>query len=215
MGALELKVWGLSGLELALTHPPHVSGMLVDILDPRESKRSSRGRIPLPDEPNTFRGILKWKKRDDSILAPTIYSKTEGVMRRITTVEMAQVMDFPVCHTERMKETDVRLLIDGDVPGKFIQAAIYFVARWNLMITTPSRVKRSREVSEVQVISKRPRMQDEMKKEEGLVEDEEEEVEIEVLDFVITMRYWSMKLHLRKQHGQMMQAFKSIGGTTE
>ena len=51
------------------------------------------------------------------------------------------------------------------------------------MITTPSRVKRSREASEVQVISKRPRIQDEMKKEEGLVEDEEEEAEIEVLDF--------------------------------
>ena len=51
------------------------------------------------------------------------------------------------------------------------------------MIPTPSRVKRSREALEVQVISKQPRIQDEMKKEEGGVEDEEEEAEIEVLDF--------------------------------
>ena len=75
-------------------------------------------------------------------------------MRKTTTVEMAQVMDFLVCRTEKMKETDVRLLIDGNVPGTVIQAAIYFLARWNLMITTPSRMKRSREASEVQVISK-------------------------------------------------------------
>ena len=103
--------------------------MLVDVLDPRGRGCPQHGRITLPDEPNTFSGILEWKKRDDSILAPTIYSKTEGVMRRITTVEMAQVMDFPVCHTEQMKETELRLLIDGDIPGKVIQAAIYFSAQ--------------------------------------------------------------------------------------
>ena len=54
------------------------------------------------------------------------YSTTEGVRRKIATVKMAQVMDFPVCCTEQMKETDLRLLIEGDVPGKVIQAAVYF-----------------------------------------------------------------------------------------
>ena len=99
-GRFKVEVWGLSGLELVLTHPPNVSGMLVDVLDPRERGCPKHSRIPLPDEPNTFHGILEWRKRDDSILAPTIYSKTEGVMRRITTVEMAQVIDIPVCRTE-------------------------------------------------------------------------------------------------------------------
>ena len=125
-----------------MTPPPHVSGMLVDVLDPR-LHGSPIDRIPVVGEPNTFRGILDWKKREGSILAPTVFSKTGGVRRNLTTNEMAQVMDFPVCRTERMKETDLRLLIDGDVPGKVIQGAIYFLAQWNTGIETPTRVKRS------------------------------------------------------------------------
>ena len=88
-------------------------------------------------------------------MAPTIYSTTEGVKRKITTVEMAQVMDFPVCRTERMKETDLRLLIDGNVPGKVIQGAIYFLVQWKSGIETPMLVKRSLEDLEEQPTSKR------------------------------------------------------------
>ena len=168
-----------------LTPPPHVSEMLVDVLDPR-LVGTSLGQIPALNEPNTFRGILDWKKRDDCILAPTIYSTSEGVRRRITAVEMAQVMDFPVCRTERMKETDLRLLIDGDVPGKVIQGAIYFLVQWKSGIETPMLVKRSLEDSEEQLTSKRAKASDrppplgvlmfneegKEKRGEGLVEEE-------------------------------------------
>ena len=127
-----------------MTPPPHVLGMLVDVLDPRVPGASTN-LTPVVGEPNTFQGILDWRKREGSILAPTVFSKTGGVRRNLTTNEMAQVMDFPVCRTERMKETDLSLLIDGDVPGKVIQGAIYFLAQWNSGIETPLRVKRSLE----------------------------------------------------------------------
>ena len=134
-----MEVHSFLGLKLLMTPLLHVSGMLVDVLDPQLPGCPKQHRIPVPDELNTFRGILDWKKKDDPILAPTIYSKTEGVKRKITTVEMAQVMDFSVCLTERMKGTNVRLLIEGDVQGKVIQGAIHFLARWNLRIKTLRR----------------------------------------------------------------------------
>lgn len=74
----------------------------------------------LPGKANTFRKILDWKKKDNPILAPTIYSTTEGVMHKTTTVEIAQVIEFSVCPTEQMEETNLHLLIDKDVPGKVI-----------------------------------------------------------------------------------------------
>ena len=79
--------------------------MLVDVLDPKVQSSSRKQRTPLPGIPKTFHGILDWKKKDDTILASTIYSPTEGIIRKFTTVEMAHVIDFPVCPTEGMKET--------------------------------------------------------------------------------------------------------------
>ena len=65
-----------------------MSGILIDVLDPR-LVGAAHGQIPALEGSNKFRGIFDWNKKDDSILAPTIYSKTEGVKRKITTVEMA------------------------------------------------------------------------------------------------------------------------------
>ena len=42
--------------------PPHVSEMLVNVVDPQVHGRPQR-RIPVPDKPNTFRVILDWKKK--------------------------------------------------------------------------------------------------------------------------------------------------------
>ena len=159
-----------------MSPPPHVSGMLIDVLDP-QIYGCPHGQIPAEGEPNTFRGLLDWKKRNDSILAPTIYSATAGVQRKITTLEMAQVMDFPVCRTEQMKETDLRLLIDGDVPGKVIQGAIYFLAQWKTGIETPLPVKRSLDDSEDQPTSKRAKADDGPPLLEGKMVDEEGEEE--------------------------------------
>ena len=79
-GRFKVEFHGLSGLKLVMTSPPHVSGMLVDVLDPLEIGCPQHGRIPLPEKLNTFCGLLDWRKRNDHILAPTIYSKTEGVI---------------------------------------------------------------------------------------------------------------------------------------
>ena len=82
-----------------MTPPPHVSGILVDVLDPCVHSVSTN-LSPVVGEPNTVRGILDWRKQDDSILTPTIFSVTGGVKQKFTTNKMAQVMDFPVCRTE-------------------------------------------------------------------------------------------------------------------
>ena len=109
---------------------------------------------------------------------------------------MAQVMDFPVCRTKRMKEIDLCLLIDGDVPGKVIQGAIYFLVQWKSRIETSLSVKRSIEDSEEQPTSKQARASDgppplgvlmfnkegEEKRREGLVE-EERVSDVRVLKF--------------------------------
>ena len=153
-GRFDVEVRSSLGRKVVMTPPPHVSGMLVDVLDPY-LVGVAHGQIPAVVNPNTFWGILDWKKRDDCSLAPTIFRTTAGVRRRIATVEMAQVMDFPVCRTERMKETDLSLLIDGDVPGRVIQGAIHFLARWKLRIETPPLVKRYIEDSEEQPTSQR------------------------------------------------------------
>ena len=134
-----------------MTPSQHVAGMLVNVLEPKDKGRSSK-LTPLPGEPNTFLAILDWEKKYDIVLAPTIYSLTGGVMHKITTVGMAQVMDFPVCCTEQLDETDVRLLIDDNSLGKDIQAAIFFFSRWNLTIKALTLVKRSMEDSEGQPI---------------------------------------------------------------
>ena len=110
-GRFNVEVCSFMGWKVVQTPPPHVSEILVDVLYPWIEGCAHR-QIPAIDEHNTFWGILDWNKKDDSILAPTIYRTTEGFRQEITTVEMAQVMDFPFFCTDQMKETDLRMYMD-------------------------------------------------------------------------------------------------------
>ena len=50
-------------MKLLMTSLPHVSGMLVNVLDPQLTGCPKQHRILVPDKPNNFRGILDWKKK--------------------------------------------------------------------------------------------------------------------------------------------------------
>ena len=137
----EIEVRSVLEADIPLLESQHVSGLLGDALDPTV-KSFLKLRTLLPEEINTFRGILDWQEKDNLILAPTIYHKTQVVMRKITPTKMALVTDFPVCRTKRMIEAELRRLIDHGIPGKVIQSAIYFLTSWNTAIEVLSYVKK-------------------------------------------------------------------------
>ena len=149
----------------ALT-PPRVSGVLSEALDSSISGKQTQK--PVEGQANTSKGILEWSERTRPIVADFHKTPNHGVKRRISIRELARVMDFPVSRTKQMTEHELKLLTTNDIPGKVVQAAIFFLSQWKSS-EDQGRVDK-RELVEVDDVSP-PKRQ---KKNEEVINDSED-----------------------------------------
>ena len=107
-------------------------GYLLDALDPTTQGYFNSPRLPLPKEgqPGTFRGLLEWKRRDEEIIAPTVYHDG-ALMRQMSVREKGNALDIPVDRAEEMTESNLELLTQTVTPGKIYYAGIYFLASYD------------------------------------------------------------------------------------
>ena len=69
---------------------------------------------------------MTWNERkDDVVVADSVFNKKGSVKRKITLKEWGRVLDFPECKTQRMTESELRLLKDVEIPGKIFYSALY------------------------------------------------------------------------------------------
>ena len=88
--------------------PPTVTGKLGDAL----GKLVTEGKQifcahPSEGEPNTWKGLLRWNKRHDFVVADSVFNKKGSVKRNITLKEWGRVLDFPECKTQQMTESEL------------------------------------------------------------------------------------------------------------
>ena len=73
---------------------------------------------------NTALGLLQWKRRFDRVCVPTVYSKDKWALRRLSDVELADVLDLPGTMRKRMNIGQLAKLSKLNVPGKVMAAVI-------------------------------------------------------------------------------------------
>lgn len=73
-GHFQVEVCGVSGVTLSTSYPPHISRMMDSVLDPKIVSRGEQTTL-LPGEQNSFLRILDQYKKEEDIVAPTIYYK--------------------------------------------------------------------------------------------------------------------------------------------
>ena len=81
--------------------PPTVTGRLGDALS-KVVTEGNQKHCPHPreDEANSWRGLLTWNERkDDVVVADSVFNKKGSVKRKITLKEWGRVLDFPECKT--------------------------------------------------------------------------------------------------------------------
>ena len=111
--------------------PPTVTGKLGDALG-KAVTEGNQVHCPHPreDEPNSWRGLLTWnKRRDDVVVADSVFNKKGSVKRKITLKEWGRVLDFPECKTQQMSESGLQLLKQVEIPGKIFYSALYRLSK--------------------------------------------------------------------------------------
>lgn len=89
-----------------------------------------------------------------------------------------------------MNETQLRLLIENNIPGKVIQVAIFFLLSWNLTIEATKAVKSVIKEFEDQSSAKRAKVKKAESNGLSLVKElEEDKDEVKILDFDNDVEY--------------------------
>ncbi len=74
--------------------------------------------------PNTYHGggLLPWTARNAFIIAPCCFSPTNWVRRRLSSMEMCNVLDIPIPIAEKLSQSQIKTVIDdiGHIPLKVI-----------------------------------------------------------------------------------------------
>ena len=83
---------------------------------PSEHDMSAKGIL------NTARGLLQWNRRFAKVKVPTVYSKDKWAERRLTDVELADVLDLPGTLRKRLKPSQLAKAREMSVPGKVVVA---------------------------------------------------------------------------------------------
>lgn len=105
--------------------PPTVMGKLGDALGRDVTGVDVRRcRNPGENQPNTWRGILKWDKRNRPVIVDSVFSEEGLVIIRITLKEWGQILDFLKIKTKQMTDSNLRLLKDSETPDKIFYSAL-------------------------------------------------------------------------------------------
>ena len=70
--------------------------------------------------PNTTGGLLQWSRRFEKVILTTVYSKVMWAERRLTDVELADVLDLPGTFRKRLKPIQLAKVRGMCVPGKVV-----------------------------------------------------------------------------------------------
>ena len=116
-------------------------------------------RCPIPLDEGTplgqdRNGLLHWGRRMQAIEAPTVFSKTHWVKRKLTLKELCSVLDLPLI---KGTEHDTKLWIAKlTLPGKVRARAVEAVRIW--FAPTLNAIKRVGVPLAVQTSTKKPRL---------------------------------------------------------
>lgn len=94
---------------------------LRQVVDPTNGGRT----VAAPTEfglTNTADGLLQWNRRFGKMIVPTVYSKVMWAERRLTDIELADVLDLPGTLRKRLKPVQLSKAREMVVPGKVIVA---------------------------------------------------------------------------------------------
>ena len=110
-GKFQVLIQARECIEADWSLPLGVSATLLDALDPTTQGYFNSPRLPLPKEgqPGTFRGLLEWRRRDEEIIAPTVYHDG-ALMRQMSVREKGNALNIPVDRAEEMTESNLELL---------------------------------------------------------------------------------------------------------
>jgi hypothetical protein len=103
-----------------------IRATLRQVIDPTKGGRT----VQIPAGPgntevemlNTAGGLLQWTKRFGKVIVPTVYSKELWAERRLTVVELADVLDLPGTLRKRLSLGQLTKVREMSVPGKVVVA---------------------------------------------------------------------------------------------
>ena len=94
---------------------------LRQVVDPTNGGRNVMAPCK-PNLPNTAGGLLQWNRRFGKVTVPTVYSKVSWAERKLTDVELADVLDLPGTLRKRLKPVQLTKVRGMNVPGKVVAA---------------------------------------------------------------------------------------------
>ena len=98
-----------------------IRATLRQVVDPTNGGRT----VAAPTEQgllNSAGGLLDWSRRFAKVIVPTVYLKDTWAERRLTDVEVADVLDLPGTLRKRLKSTQLTAVRGMGVPGKVMVA---------------------------------------------------------------------------------------------
>ena len=103
--------------------PPAVPSSLGQVLSQIESGRPTSE--PTKNQADSCKGRLESSLKS-TITAYCVFNKAY-VRRKLTTKEKALVMDFPGTRLEIMTNTEIDILTNQPIPGKFFRGSLWFL----------------------------------------------------------------------------------------
>ena len=98
-----------------------IRATLRQVVDPTNGGRT----VSAPVEQgllNSAGGLLDWSRRFTKVVVPTVYSKDMWAERRLTDVELADVLDLPGTLRKRLNSVQLVKVRGMSVPGKVVVA---------------------------------------------------------------------------------------------
>ena len=114
-----------------------IQSSLRQVVDPINGGRT----VEAPREhgiPNTAGGLLQWGRRFGKVIVPTVYSKVMWAERRLTDIELADVLDLPGTFRKRLKPSQLAKVSGMCVPGKVVVALL---ESFHVLVTRTSRAE--------------------------------------------------------------------------